>query len=217
MTLDKMIDDVLLEARNNHIAESEHLSRRQIQLWIQAYRAYLIKQDIDKERIINPTYTQTMRIHLSKVEPSIGHYIYESDEELPPLIGFHQMPGIVSVKDAYGNLIQLGSETKMNFQKYRKYACNDYIAYVKDNKIYTQNKDNALEYLDVAVIAEDPTDLKMCYNPSEDEYPLPIAMWPTVKSLIFTKDIPMMLNMPVDVTNDSADQTVNAGTKQQKE
>jgi hypothetical protein len=43
MTLENLIDDILLEARNSNIAESEHLSRHQIELWIKTYRALLIK------------------------------------------------------------------------------------------------------------------------------------------------------------------------------
>ena len=72
-------------------------------------------------------------------------------------------------KDMHGNLIQFGSETKRKFQRYRKYTCNDYIAYRKDNRICVENQTNALEYILVEVIAEDPTELVMCYNPDEDQ------------------------------------------------
>ena len=51
MTLNQLCDDVLLEARNNNIAESEKLSRRQIELWIKSYRAMLIKQKLDKKEM----------------------------------------------------------------------------------------------------------------------------------------------------------------------
>lgn len=213
MTLNELIDDVLLEARNSNITESEKLSRRQIELWIKTYRAFLIKQDLDKDRTINPLYTQTIRIHISKVEEDLGHFEYVGDDELPKLIDFNYRPGVVSVKDSHGNLIQIGSETKMKFQKYRKYTCNDYIAYVKDDKIYVEGKNNLIEYIDVEVIAEDPTETIMCYDPNEDEYPIPGAMWATIKQLIFTRDIPTMIQMPSDTTNDSNDDTQNRISK----
>ena len=57
MTLNQLIDDVLLEARNSNIGESEKLSRHQIEIWIKTYRAQLIKNDIDKGRTVNPMYT----------------------------------------------------------------------------------------------------------------------------------------------------------------
>lgn len=209
MTLNELIDDILLEARNSNIAESEKLSRRQIELWIKTYRAFLIKQDLDKDRTINPLYTQTIRMHISKVEEDPEHYEYVGDDKLPKLIDFNYRPGVVSVKDAHGNIIQIGSETKMKFQKYRKYTCNDYIAYVKGDEIYIESRNNLVEYIDIEVIAEDPTETIMCYDPNEDEYPLPGAMWATVKQLIFTRDIPTMIQMPSDITNDSNDDTQN--------
>lgn len=209
MTLNELIYDVLLEARNNNIAESEKLSTRQIELWIKTYRAYLIKQEIDKDRIVDPSYSQTIRMHISKVEEEDGHYEYVGDEDLPKLINMKHKHGVVSVKDAFGNLIQLGSETKMKYQKYRKYTCKHYIAYVKGNKIYVESPLDILEYVDVEIIAEDPTESVICYNPSTDEYPIPASMWSTIKSLIFTKDIPTMVSMISDTTNDSKDDTQN--------
>lgn len=209
MTLNELISDVLLEARNSNIAESEKLSRRQIELWIKTYRAFLIKQDLDKDRTINPLYTQTIRMHISKVEEDPEHFEYVGDDKLPKLIDFNYRPGVVSVKDSHGNLIQVGSETKMKFQKYRKYTCNDYIAYVKDDYIYVESRNNLIEYIDIQLIAEDPTEIIMCYDPNEDEYPIPGAMWATIKQLIFTRDIPTMIQMPSDTTNDSNDDTQN--------
>ena len=212
MTLNEMIDDILLEARNNSISESEHLSRHQIELWINSYRAFLIKQDIDKGRSINPMYTQTITMHLDKLENNPGHFVYKGDKKLPALIDFNFRPGVISVKDGYGNIIQIGSETKMKFQKYRKHTCKDYIAYVKSDYLYVEGND-ILEYVDVEVIAENPTDLQMCYNPMEDQYPIPAAMFTTVKQLIFSRDIPTMLQTITDKTNDSNDDTQNKATK----
>lgn len=209
MTLNELVQDVLLEARNNQITESEKLSRHQIEIWIKSYRAMLIKQDIDKGRTVNPLYTQTIKMHLDKVEEETGHLEYIGDKELPTLIDFNFRPGVVSVKDMFGNLIQLGSETKMKLQRYRKYTCKDYIAYVKGNKIYVEGDANQLEYIEVEIIAEDPTDLKLCYNPETDEYPLPAAMWGTIKDMIFVKDFRTMSMQPSDTTNDSKDDLQN--------
>ncbi len=209
MTLNELIDDILLTLRNNNIAESEQISRRQVEQWIDTYRAFLIKQDLDAGRTVNPLYVQTISMHVSKIEEEPTHYEYQGDVELPKLIDFHYMPGVVSVKDQFGNIIQLGSETKMKFQKYRKYTCKDYIAYVKGNRIYVESKEPVLEYIDVDVIAENPTELKKCYNPDVDDYPLPAAMWATVKQLIFTRETPWMIGKPSDVTNNSEDDTQN--------
>lgn len=209
MTLNQLCDDILLEARNSNIGESEKLSKRQIELWIKTYRALLIKQDIDKNHTINPLYTQTISMHVSKIEEEKEHYEYVGDKDLPTLIDFNYKPGVISVKDSFGNIIQLGSETKMKLQRYRKYTCKEYIAYVKGNKIYVESSNPILEFIDVEVIAEDPTELKECYDPDKDEYPIPGAMWTTIKQLIFTRDIPTMLQSVSDTTNNSSDDTQN--------
>lgn len=188
MTLQNYIDDIMLEARNNNIGESEKLSKHQIALWIKSYRAMLIKQKLDKNEPLDDMFTQTIRMHVNRIEKDPGHYEYVGDKELPTLLNTKNFTGLIQVKDVYGNIIQIGSETKMKLQKYRKYTCKDYIAYKKDNKVYVDGLQNELEYIDVKVIAEDPTESKLCYDPTKDEYPIPIYMWPTIKDLIFAKD-----------------------------
>ena len=212
MTLDELIDDVLLEARNNNVAESEKLSRHQIELWIKSYRAQLIREELTKKKngnSIDDAFTQTIRMHIDKVENIPGHIEYVGDKELPTLLNIPNLSAIVSVKDAYGNLIQFGSETKMKYQKYRKYTCGDYIAYKKDGYLYLKGSDNLIEYIDVKVIAEDPTEDKLCYDPSKDEYPLPTHMWPTIKNMIFNADIYTMFQQRSDVSNNSNDDVQN--------
>lgn len=212
MTLNECIDDILLEARNNQIGESEKLSRLQIALWINTYRAMLIKQDIDKGRTINPLYTQYMEMDINKINEN-GNCVYKSDKKLPALIDFNYSMGVVSIKDMFGNLIQIGSETKMKYQKYRKFTCSHYIAYIKDDYIYVQGGPNLIEKIQVQVIAEDPTELEECYDPDTDQYPIPAAMWSTIKQLIFDRDLNVMRTSPSDTTNDSNDDNQNINTK----
>lgn len=209
MTLQNLIDDIMLEARNNNIAESEKLSKHQIALWIKSYRAMLIKQKLDKKEPLDSMFTQTIRMHVNKIEEDPGHFEYIGDKELPTLLNTKWFTGLINVKDAYGNIIQVGDETKMKFQKYRKYTCKDYIAYKKNNRVYVEGGPNTLEYIDVEVLAEDPTESKLCYDPSKDEYPLPTYMWPTIKDLIFNSDIYTMFQQRSDVTNDTQDNTQN--------
>ena len=137
MTTNELIDNVLQIARNNNVGESEKLSRYQIQLWLMYYRAMLIKQDIDKGRDVKSIYVSTIEpIHLDVVENTGGQIRHVGSKELPKLVEFNNRSGVVAVRDMWGNLIQLGSHTRSNYQKYAKYACKDYIAYTKNNKIY---------------------------------------------------------------------------------
>lgn len=216
MTLDEITDNILQIARNNNVAESEHLSRRQIQLWIHYYRAFMIKQWIDKERELenlDEMFIQTIQpIHLNKVETAPGKLLYVGDKELPKLIQFNNRVGVISVKDMYGNLIQIGNQTKSKLQRYRKATCGDYIAWVKGNKIYVEGDSNKLEYISVDVIAEDPTSLVDCWSP-DMEYPIPASMIPTIIDMILKRELQVMVQMPSDTTNNSEDNTQNRFSK----
>ena len=216
MTLDEITDNILQIARNNNVAESEHLSRRQIQLWIHYYRAFMIKQWIDKERELenlDEMFIQTIQpIHLNKVETAPGKLLYVGDKELPKLIQFNNRVGVISVKDMYGNLIQIGNQTKSKLQRYRKATCGDYIAWVKGNKIYVEGDSNKLEYISVDVIAEDPTSLVDCWSP-DIEYPIPASMIPTIIDMILKRELQVMVQMPSDTTNNSEDNTQNRFSK----
>lgn len=192
MTLQNLVDDIMLEARNNNIAESEKLSKHQIILWINSYRAMLIKQILDKKEPLDDMFTQIIRMHIDVIEQDPGHIEYVGDKELPRLISGRAYNGVMQVKDPYGHIIQLGSETKMKFQKYRKYTCKDYIAYKQNNRIYVEGDANTLEYIDVKIIAEDPTKLKDCYDIAVDDYPLPMSAWENIKELIFKSDLGLM-------------------------
>lgn len=214
-TLNTLIDDILLELRNSSVAESEHISRIQIEQWLANYRAVLIRQDLDKGRDINPMYVQTIPcVHLSKIDTPFGKIEYKSDIELPKLIDFHFRTGLVYVKDMYGNLIQLGHETKMKYQRYRKYTCGDYIAYIKNNRLYIEGSDNQLEWVEIGIIAENPADLNECFDP-DIEYPVPAHMIPVIKDMIFSKELNIMHQMPSDETNNSRDDMQNINVRQQ--
>jgi hypothetical protein len=212
-TLNTIIDDVMLTLRNSNISESESISRIQVEQWVHNYRALLIKQDIDKGRDINPMYVQTLKcVHLDSVTTCAGYTEYVSDIELPRMIDFHYKPGIVAITDLYDNLIQIGSASKSKYQRFRKNTCGDYIAYVKDNRACVSGDNNALEYINISLIAENPAEATQCYSP-DDTYPIPANMIPTVKDMIFTKELNIMVRVTSDVTNDSKDDNQHSVTQ----
>ena len=203
-SLNTIIDDIMLELRNSNISESEQLSRIQVEQWIHNYRAMLIKQDIDKGRDINPAYVQSKVLTL---ENTTSPYI--STTTLPKTIDFHFKPGIVSIRDNNGRLIQLGSRLKAELQPIRQYAIYDPIAYLQGDYLKLMDGRTApATSLTVDVIAEDPTTVNTPYDP-DGSYPCPANMIPTIKDLIFTKELYIMPQEIVDTTNDSDDDTQN--------
>ena len=213
MTLSNLVDDILLEIRNSNIGESEKINKKQIEQWCNNYRAYLIKKYIEEQgkQLDLEQFTQYYtNIKVTKVTDSSNDRIqYVADLTLPKLIVSAGQQGIVKITDSLGNILQLGNETKMKLQKYRKYTCDDYIAYIKDNKIYIENQDNTLEYINIDLVAENPADVIDCYS-WDSEYPAPNWMITMIKDLIFSKEIALMQNSYSDTTNDSKDDTENA-------
>lgn len=204
-SLNAIVTDILLELRNSNIAESEHISRIQIEQWVHSYRAMLIKQDLDKGRDVNPQYVQTYGpLHVSKTEPIPNSYDYVTDVKIPNTIDLHYDTGLLTVKDVYGNLIQIGHETKARWQINRKYTCNDYIAYLKDGRIHLIGPDY-LEWIQIEGIFEDPTSLGDCFDYDNKPYPVPANMIPVIKQLIFANELNVMMQVNTDTTNDAED------------
>ena len=202
-SLNSIIDDILLTYRDSKISESEDLSRIQVEQWIHQYRALLIKQDLDKGRDMNEQYLQTIApLHISKLSNCVGGYHYKSDKEIPKFIDLHYGKGISAIKDLNGNLIQLGTETKAKYQSSRKYTCSDYIAYIQGNYLYILGPEH-LEYVSIEGVLEDPTSIGECFDRDTSVYPIPANMIPTLKQMIFERELNIMLKVPSDITNNS--------------
>jgi hypothetical protein len=215
MSLNNIIDDIIQEARNNQVAESELLSRNQVALWVNNYRALLIKQQMDKGYDIDENLLTTIApFHLTKDTNQVrGKVEYISDNEIPNLITSNYGQGVLSVKDMFGNLIQLGDETKAKYQTSRKYTCADYIAYIKNNHLYLSGPGN-LEYVEISGILEDPTSIGdlgigQCFD-ADGDYPINANMVPVIKQMIFANEFQMMLRVGSDETNNSDPDTVNS-------
>ena len=51
ISLKTLTDDILLMVRNNNISESEDFSRAHVHAWINAYRAKLWKDELDRRKM----------------------------------------------------------------------------------------------------------------------------------------------------------------------
>ena len=128
-SLNSIIEDIMLTARDSNISESEQLSKAQVEQWIIGYRATLIKQDVDKGRDVNPDYVQSIdNIAITNTDNSgsqmwIGNsMLCKSTVELPNGVDFHHDDSILSIKDNYGKYIQLTTEQRASLQQNRRYS-----------------------------------------------------------------------------------------------
>ena len=77
----------------------------------------------------------------------------------------------------------------------------------------TEHTLDVLTNLEISILAEDPTSVGKingeCYDPDNTVYPVPANMIPTIKQLIFAKELYIMLASNTDVTNDAHNDTQN--------
>ena len=228
-TLDNLIDDIISEARNNNVSESESITRIQIEQWIHQYRALLIKQDIDKGRYTNPSYIQSENVEVfhKGFDVNSNISINKSGTEnsittIPKTIDLHFKPGITGVYriDSVSGVnnefeIQLVPNSNSVWRKYKKYSGKESsVSIIDDVLIYrhyyknTSEPDTSTSFnMIVRGIFEDPS--KVSTFKSSDVYPIPANMIPTLKQLIFEKEFKVTLSFPSDDKNNSNNELKN--------
>jgi len=205
-TLNTLIDDIMLESRNNNIAESENLSPIQVEQWIIQYRSFLIKQSIDRGESPDVALIQSIsNIPMIQDDSSIVHidnsrWTEISSVKIPKLVNLKSKDAIISIIDDSGRLIQFTTQLRAEFQGYRRWTSNDYSAYLKNNKLYITGP-NKIDYVTINGIFENPSDVPG-YETGDEPYPIPASMLPTIKELIMTKEMDIVA--VTDNTNDAS-------------
>lgn len=223
-SLNALIDDIMLTARNNAISQSEDLSRAQVESWIHYYRAMLIRQLIDKGYDVDHGFLQQIdNIELQK-EPintidtlpsstdSPNDYTYRTIQKIPKPVNLaNYNNGIFSVTDLHNQSMQEMSEQRRFYHRYVKYTKDEYTYHYEKPYIYIYGPD-ALRYIRITGLFENPIDAGL--DP-DDVYPMPTNMIPTLKQLIFQNELKFMLSSPSDDRNDASLDTIknNGETK----
>lgn len=206
-SLNNIIDDLLLEARSNNIAESESLSRIQVEQWIIQYRSMLLKQDVDKGKEINPDYIQEI-VNIPITDKydngsyiAVGNvWVGRTTLEIPNGIDFNFEYPILNIYDSYDNMIQMMSEKRAKMQFTRRYTSNNSVAYKKDKRIYVVGQGD-VDKVTIRGVFENPLDSLLGLN-ADARYPIPANMVGPLKELIMTKE--MNIVALSDTTNDGA-------------
>jgi len=217
-TLDTITTDLLNIIRNFNVSRSEDISKRQLEMWVHQHRALLIKQDIDKGKLPNPDYIQTIpSLQLEVVDESEGgdietnSYILRTELEIPNTLDFNFKSGSTYIGTIDGHEIQFIPEGRRKWQQYKKYTKNDNLAFLRDNRLYLIYP-KPIHQITVRGIFEVPTEVMNIVNPHHtpteggwsDPYPIPINMLPTLKEMILKKELGIGVSALSDNKNDSA-------------
>jgi hypothetical protein len=217
VTLNTIAHDLLNIIRGAQITESEPISLRQIESWIHQYRALLLKQDLDKGKMPNPDYIQTIQaLEVEEVDEAQGSEVstdyktFRTKIQLPNTIDLNFKPGYTYIGTITGQEIQFVPEGRSRWQQYKKYTNSDRLAYLKDGYIYVAN-DKELRYITVSGVFEIPSEVSHLSNPNEtitdvtinSPYPMPIDKIPTLKEMILSKELGIEARAYSDLTNES--------------
>ena len=230
VSLWSIVYDVLNIIRGSEVTQSESISDRQIENWIHQYRALLIKQDLDKGKMVNPDYVQEIQcmklVVVDKSEDSTvltDRQLVRSELKIPKSIDLNFRPGLTYVGTMDGKEIQFVPQTRVRWQKEKYYTASEPLSYLKNGYLYVDN-DHVIEYISVRGIFELPPEVGNFINPYtnipeytlDSKYPIPINMLPTLKEMILRKELNIMTNSATDVKNDSFDNTLktNQGSRE---
>lgn len=218
VSLNAIVTDLLEIIRQAKVSRSEPISKRQLEAWVHQYRALLIKRDLDKGKMPNPDYIQSIpSLQLEVVDESDGgdiesdSYILRTQLEIPKTLDLNFKSGFTYIGTIDGNEIQFIPEGRRKWQQYKKYTKNDNLAFLRDNKLYLIYP-KPIQQITVNGIFEVPTEVMNIvnshYTPTEggwsDPYPIPINMLPTLKEMILKKELGIGVSALSDNKNDSS-------------
>lgn len=216
VTLENIVTDLVKIIRGSSVSQSETISRRQLEEWINEYRAILLKQDLDKGKRPNPDYIQELPgLELEVVDKSTGSdllsttYFMRTVKEIPKTIDLNFKSGIMYVGTIDGEEITFVAEGRSLWQRFKRFTSRTPLAFLRNRKIHI-NSVTPLQYINVRGVFQVPTEVGNFINLDaavttlgyRDAYPIPSNMIPVLKEMILSKELGVMSQTPSDNKND---------------
>lgn len=218
ISLNALVTDLLLTVRGSSIANSEKISKRQIESWIHQYRALLIRQNIANGDNVNPDYVQTIpSVQLVPIDAAgnittveSGTTLYRTSSKIPKTVNMKAMSGITYIGTLNKRRIQLLPSNRVEFRLYNRYTPTETVAYLENEYIYVINP-FGIKYITIRGIAQNPVEWALYDNTTmtaqsyttDDAYPIPSDMIPALKQIILEKELNIIISTPSDMKNDS--------------
>lgn len=210
-SLRSVIDDILLLVRNNNISESEDLSRAQIAAWVLAYKAAIIKARQDAEDKANEDDEDTSLTEMLETkgplklqnEPTLDGtplFTKRTVDLIPELVD-KDPRNLFSVHDQEGQPIQMMSEERKFFHRFRRYTGCEMTYHYENGYIYLHGLTdlNRLRYIWIEGLFSGADDEEY----DEDAIKIPGWMLPDIKKNILQNELQFMLARISDDDNNS--------------
>ena len=227
VSLNTIINDLLLIVRGAQVSQSEPISRRQVENWVHQYRSLLLSRELDKGNAPNPDYIQEipfLKLEETPIEGTSksltstyidsGDMVLRTELELPKTIDLNHKSGFTYVGLPNGKELQLVPESRQRWQEYKKYTSKEFLVYLKNNKLHvTIPKEEGIPtHLHVRGVFEIPTEVGRFINPEnntpyfnlDSPYPIPNNLISPLKQMILESELNITVSSPSDSKNDSS-------------
>jgi hypothetical protein len=215
-----------------HLSDDTEISPREVSYEIAKQRALLIRNELNKNRTIDPDIIQDLGcVELELADPaeccdvSTSCKVMRTVLEIPNAIELHNDIGITTVgpvnktEKAYSKTTFSGSKFVGN----GKYTKDEIYYYIANNRVYlVSNKDNHkfITHINVRGVFENPTDAipftncsdgSSCYS-SDDTYPVKSWMLAYIEAEVLNRYV-QKYNIPADFLSDGGDNTAHKQVK----
>lgn len=232
MTLNQIVDDILLTCFYIDREKTEKIQRRQVEAWVHQYRLLLLKQEISKNSVVDPSYISYRGVDMKQVReqdpitltvyaPEDGVFQYESIDDLPelaPLIGRLGLTSVVVFGETMPRTpVTVGDISRNMYARYDYWNKEKLVATMYGNKLRVIRFDThfnpAVDAPITGIFLKARCGMILA-NPStmvqtlegddfrEEEYPIPVDRIPRLKSMIYASELQWL--MPARDTAQSA-------------
>lgn len=225
-TLNEITYSVLSPVRPYMTGDS-HLSIEKVQYDIKNERSKLIRNELNKNRTIDPTIIQSLGcVPVQAVDAAecctitTNCYVMRTVDKIPNAVETHRKKLITRVGPV--NITLKGysfiNYTQAQYSGNNAYTKNDTYAFILNGYIYIKSNNPdiyTLKYINIQGVFEDPTaltnyqchedDITPCYD-EDSTYPINDWMVTYIEQILQEKYLKQYIAIPKDKSNDATDQ-----------
>lgn len=220
MTLNELAYKILEDLRRTHSDDSD-IDIREVKFAINTQRALWLRNELNKNRTIDPTVIQTLgcaELEVSNTSDDCcdidsGCSIMRTKLVIPSAVELHNEPAIwVNPVDKLNLPFSFVSYERAKYVGNGTFNTNNIFAFLSNSRIYLVSKNEDVKYMKYITIRgvfEDPSEAgrftncsgEACYT-DDSTYPLKSWMFNYIENEV-VKMLSMRLQLPADDTNNA--------------
>jgi hypothetical protein len=230
-TLLEIVYSIRNMAYGGQSASDSTVSTSQISFWVNTERSKLLKEEFEKNKLMNPRWIQDLgcvpvqcldKVQCCELNYRSDEFIYRTVNRIPDPTGINWSGLHSNVLLTYVGLathdqpFEFTAEPIAHWSRYKRFTSNKPRSFYRDGYVYITNIKNPshLEVINIKGVFEDPEKVaiyNVCNNPdcSEDvEYPIPSHLISPLQQLVYDKWLLPTMRTVTDYINDARENKV---------